>query len=215
MWHRVYLFDFDGVLVDSMPYWAEKMLNILRINKIKFPNNIIQIITPLGDKGTAKYFREKLGATLTEDEMIMQMDEYALPKYCNEIALKPGVYEYLREKKDSCSLNILTASPQRMVIPCLKRNGIYQFFDNIWSCDDFGLTKSEPLIYQHTIEKLNTKNTEVVFFDDNINAIKAAKQAGIYTVGVYDKSSEKQRNEIRKEADMYINDFSKIIAKRV
>ena len=28
--HRTYLFDFDGTLVDSMPCWGEKMLNILR-----------------------------------------------------------------------------------------------------------------------------------------------------------------------------------------
>jgi len=30
MIHTAYIFDFDGTLVDSMPYWSEKVLNILK-----------------------------------------------------------------------------------------------------------------------------------------------------------------------------------------
>lgn len=45
---KKYLFDFDGVLVDSMPYWAGMMINILETAKVNYPEDIIKIITPLG-----------------------------------------------------------------------------------------------------------------------------------------------------------------------
>ena len=48
------VFDFDGTLVDSMPTWGGKMLRILKEEGVSYPDNIIEIITPLGDAGTAR-----------------------------------------------------------------------------------------------------------------------------------------------------------------
>ena len=89
-----------------MPYWSEKMLNILREFRIPYPDNIIKIIAPLGDVGTAEYFRDTLGVPLTVEEMIERMDAYALDKYSNTIELKAGVYDYLQALKNAgCSIN--------------------------------------------------------------------------------------------------------------
>ena len=63
-----YLFDFDGTLVDSMPYWAGAMLDVLDTYGIKYSDDIIRIITPLGSLGTAEYF-QKLGLDLTIEEI--------------------------------------------------------------------------------------------------------------------------------------------------
>ncbi|MBO5890651.1 MAG: HAD family phosphatase, partial [Alistipes sp.] len=122
MKHSTYIFDFDGTLVDSMPYWSQKMINILEREKIKYPKDIIKIITPLGDVGTAKYFKEEFNVNMSIEEMLEEMDEFALPKYRDAILLKDGVYDYLvMLKKNNLSLNVLTASPHKMLDPCLKR----------------------------------------------------------------------------------------------
>ena len=55
---RKYLFDFDGTLVDSMQTFVTVMLRILKENKIEYSNDIVRIITPLGYKGTAEYFKK-------------------------------------------------------------------------------------------------------------------------------------------------------------
>lgn len=208
MKHVTYLFDFDGTLVDSMPCWSQKMINILETNKIDYPKDIIKIITPLGDIGTAKYFKEVLKVDLTVEEMMAQMDEYALPKYRDSIVLKDGVTEYLTMlKKNNCSLNVLTASPHKMLDPCLKRNKIFDLFDNVWSCDDFKTTKSDKKIYKAAAEKLGVKENDIVFFDDNIGAIKTAASAGLYTVGVFDESGMEFTDDLKEIADLYIQSF--------
>lgn len=106
MKYNNYIFDFDGTLVDSMPCWSKKMINILDKNKIEYPKDIIRIITPLGDLGTAEYFRDVLQVKLSIEEMLAQMDEFAFPIYRDKIVLKDGVEDYLKMlKRDWSRLN--------------------------------------------------------------------------------------------------------------
>jgi ABC-type proline/glycine betaine transport system permease subunit len=77
---RAVLFDFDGTLVDSMPYWSQKMCNILDVCGIAVPSDLFTVITALGDAGTAKYFREKLGVPLSESEMIKMARTFGATK---------------------------------------------------------------------------------------------------------------------------------------
>ncbi len=208
---NTYLFDFDGTLVDSMPCWSQQMINILERYNIDYPDDIIKIITPLGNAGSARYYKEVLGVPISYEEMQRQMDEYAIPKYRDEIEIKEGVKEYLELlKSKGCSLNVLTASPHRTLDPCLKRLHIYDLFDNVWSCDDFGTTKSDPDIYLNAVNKIGCSIEDVVFFDDNIGALKTAKQAGLTIVGVYDASAEDFTDEVKEVSYRYINSFSEL-----
>lgn len=205
---NTYIFDFDGVLVDSMPYWSAGMLNFLDNHNIKYPDDIIKTITPLGNPGSARYFKETFGINLEIEEILKEIEDYFIPKYLYEIPLKPFVYDYLTLlKAKGYSLNVLTASPHITVDPCLKRVGIYNLFDNIWSCDDFNTTKADPDIYIKAVEKIGVDMSQAVFFDDNINAVKTAIKAGLYTVGVYDSTGEAFNEELQAVSNKYIENF--------
>lgn len=205
---KTYLFDFDGTLVDSMGWWSKKMLAVLDCAGVKYPKNIIEIITPLGDAGTADYFINELKVTLSKEEMFAQMNAIAVPAYRDEILLKNGVEDFLiRQKANGHSLNILTASGHNVIEPCLARNGVLNLFDNIWSTDDFRLTKARPEIYLAAVKLLGTTPENTVFFDDNSGAVSAAKKAGLFTVAVFDESGKAFKNELKKTADMYIDTF--------
>lgn len=205
-----YIFDFDGTLVDSMKQWAAKMLHVLEENNIDYPDDIIKTITPLGDRATAKYFIE-LGVKMSVEEILTLMAKYAIDEYTYRIPLKPHVKEKLEElKKDGHSLNVLTASPHMMLDVCLKRVGVYDMFDNVWSCDDFEYTKSDKRIYPEAAKRIGTDMADCVFLDDNYNAVLAAHQAGMKTIGVYDDSSAEYESQIREVTDGYIFDFSEL-----
>ena len=134
---NTYLFDFDGTLVDSMPTYVSSMLRILDENGISYSDDIVKIITPLGLNGTADYFLE-LGIPLTKEELINVMGKYMLHEYVYNIPAKKNVIEVLKKlKEQGAGLNVLTASPHITLDACLKRLGIFDLFDNVWSCDDF------------------------------------------------------------------------------
>ena len=207
---KTYLFDFDGTLVDSMPTFVAVMLRILDERGIKYGEDIVKIITPLGYRGTAEYFRT-LGVKESADELVEIMNRYARFEYENNIPAKEGVEDTLRKMKAmGHSLNVLTASPHLALDPCLMRLGLFELFDNVWSCDDFATTKANPEIYKMAAERLGRAVGEVVFVDDNINAVKTAKSAGMVSVGIFDQSSAEYIDEFKAAADGYVINFSEL-----
>lgn len=207
-----FLFDFDGTLVDSMPTYGSVMLRILDENNITYPKDILKIITPLGYLGTARYYIENFGLTLSEDDIIAHMREYMYAEYANNVCAKDNVIETLKIlKADGADLNVLTASPHLTLDACLKRLGIFDVFTNVWSCEDFSTTKSDPEIYKLACKKLSANVNEVLFLDDNYNADKTAKKAGLKVCGVYDPSSAEYVEEIKSITDFYIYDFKELL----
>lgn len=207
-----YLFDFDGTLVDSMPTFVSSMLRILDENNIHYGKDIVKTITPLGLDGTAKYYIGELGLSMSYHQLIDTMKEYMLNAYLHTIPAKPNVIPVLKKlKEQGASLNVLTASPHITLDACLKRLGIWDVFDHIWSCDDFHTTKANPEIYVMAASKMNASVEDVLFLDDNLNANATAKSAGMLVCGVYDPSSDDYVQEIKDTADYYIYDFSELL----
>lgn len=206
----IYIFDFDGTLVDSMEIFSRSMVRILDENNILYPDNIVEILTPLGYKGTADY-AIGLGLKISADEFIRKATEYNINEYSYHIPAKSFVKETLiRLKNGGNSLNVLTASPHTMLDVCLKRLDMYDLFDNVWSCDDFGLTKDNCEIYLNAARRLNTSVEKCCFIDDNINAVSAAKKAGMTAIGIYDQSSDTLVDRMKKISDRYIYDFREL-----
>ncbi len=194
-----------------MPYYVRAMLKILDEHGISYGDDIIRTITPLGMMGTARYFQE-LGIDLTIEGIIRKMGENMLELYWYEIPAKEFVKDALIAlKARGDSLNILTASPHITVDKCLERLGLWDVFENVWSCDDFGTTKADVNIYHDAAKRLGCTVSDVLFLDDNLGACKTAKDAGMNVCGVYDESSAGDEERIRAVADYYIKDFSEIL----
>ena len=207
---NIFLFDFDGTLVNSMPTYVSSMLRILDENGVAYTEDIVKTITPLGLSKTADYFIS-LGIPKTKDQLLQIMGEYMLDAYLYRIPAKPHVVETLHQLKASgAKLNVLTASPHVTLDPCLKRLQMYDLFENVWSCEDFSTTKADPEIYKMAAERLGASVEDVLFLDDNLNADKTAKSAGMLVCGVYDDSSKDDTEEMKQISDYYIYDFSEL-----
>ena len=207
---NIFLFDFDGTLVNSMPTYVSSMLRILDENGVAYTEDIVKTITPLGLSKTADYFIS-LGIPKTKDQLLQIMGEYMLDAYLYRIPAKPHVVETLHQLKASgAKLNVLTASPHVTLDPCLKRLQMYDLFENVWSCEDFSTTKADPEIYKMAAERLGASVEDVLFLDDNLNADKTAKSAGMLVCGVYDDSSKDDTEKMKQVTDYYIYDFSEL-----
>lgn len=210
---KVHIFDLDGTLIDSMTQFPKANLRVLEEEGITPPEDVVNIITPLGYRGAAEYFINTLGVKASCPEEIMKrVESYLIDDYTNKIPLKPFVREYVEKlKKEGCKLYVLTASPHACTDPCLKRNGIFELFDTVWSSDDFGITKANPQIYRDAAERIGCEISDIMFYDDNFTALETAKKAGLATTGVYDPASDDFKDGIVATADIYINSFEELM----
>ena len=208
---KVYLFDLDGTLVDSMPIFGAMIIATCEAEGIEYPEDVVRIATPLGYRGSCEYFKS-LGAVRASDEILADMHKRAVLEYEQSIPAKAGVEETLSAlKKRGASLNVLTASPHEMLDPCLKRLGLYDLFDNVWSCEDFSTTKADPKIYSAAAERLGVSTEEILFVDDNKGALETALSAGVKAYGIYDDSSADSAEEIKEIANGYVYNFREIL----
>ena len=212
MKYTSYLFDFDGTLVDSMPYYAAAMLRILDERGIAYGEDIIKTITPLGYLGTARYYIRELGLEGREEDAVAKMKAYAYEAYATKVPAKAGVADTLRAlRARGADLHILTASPHEVLDVCLARLGLTDLFTNVWSCDDFGTGKADPEIYRLAADRIGRPVNEILFLDDNLGACQTAKAAGMPVCGVFDESSAAYREEMCALCDHYVAGLSALL----
>jgi HAD superfamily hydrolase (TIGR01509 family) len=207
---KKYVFDLDGTLVDSMPHWC-KLTDFLTDRGIEYPPDLIKKIIALGLPGAAKYFKEHFPLTETVEEIYQSFIDRYIGFYETEIPAKDGVIETLFALKErGVSLNVLTASPHLFLDPCLKRLGIYDLFDNLWTVEDVG-SKAESATYLEVAKRLGVNPEDCVLFDDSVAPLLPAKAAGWSAVGVYDDFSGRYEDEMRKIADGYIYNLKELL----
>ena len=209
---KIYVFDLDGTLVDSMPYFKRAMLSIADDEGIGYDDELIKILTPLGYVGGAKYYIETYGINATVEELCEKVRVRLVNEYTYNIKLKEGVREYLTKLYNrGARLFVLTASPHSVTDVCLKNNGVYDMFEKVWSVEDFGLTKSDTRIFFDVAKTICCEPSEVNYFDDSLIAIENAGKAGYITYGVYDSQSEEELLRMKNElADTVIMSFTEL-----
>lgn len=207
---KIHIFDLDGTLLDSMPYWGKSILSLLDEQGFCYPPDILNILTPLGIREGTKYLNS-IGLDADVDTVQAATEKAMTEFYRSTVIIKPYVKEYLKKLKDGgCRLFILTASEPEFFTSCLKRNGIYDMFEKIWSCSYFSLPKSNPDIYFAAAKEINSKRSDIAFYDDNLGSLSGAMAANIFTVGVYDEASVADEDKIKRLTDKYIYSFSEL-----
>lgn len=209
--NKILVFDLDGTLINSMPYFSAAMRSILDDKNIPYGEDLVDIVTPLGYRKSAEYF-SSLGAGDDVDAIVKKIETRLVYEYSNNIKLKDGVREYLKKSKNEGKrLFVLTASPHLVVDVCLENNGVYDLFDEVWSVDDFSFTKSTPDIFIEMSERIGVDPEQITFFDDNHTALINGKKAGHRVVGVRDIQKEETVKEIKNTVHKFIDSFNELL----
>ena len=119
------------------------------------------------------------------------------------------MFNFLKEKGNE--VNVISASPLRFIIPCFKRLEILGLFNNVFSLEEFNLTKSDEGLFTKLAEKVGAEPKDCVIIDDSVTAIKTAKKVGVQTIGIYEKVVENTWQEMQAVADKTIKSFKELI----
>lgn len=206
------IFDFDGTVVDSMPAFVQSVTDMLDDHGIAYDKDeLVCTITPLGADATAQYLID-LGIPMTKKDMLDALRSHSMGAYLDSIPEKPNA-KCLLEKlaSEGKRIYMLTANSHIQIDPCLKRLGMYDYFTEIWSCDDLNMKKTDVAIYDRVTELIGVKKEDVFFFDDNPDAIKTARDAGLRTCGVYDESSRDYVDVMKKTAERFVYDLGELL----
>ena len=206
------IFDLDGTLLDSMWVWDNLGQDYLLKKGVSAPDNLKEILASMSMLEAAKYFQTAFNIKLSPENIVSEIKSFIEDKYKYELKLKPFVKEYLQKLKDEgIKMCIATASPISLAMPALIRNEIIDFFSFVSSCDEVGVGKNKPDIFYMAANKLNADVSEIAVYDDADFALITAKEAGFFTVGVYDDFYKEKRKDIEIISDIFIENFNELM----
>ncbi len=202
------IFDADGTLLDSMPVWNQLGERYLKSLNILPENDLGEMIFSMTLEESSAYLKDKYLISESTEEIKTGILNIIVDFYKNEVPLKPGVNELLISlQRKRIPMAIATSGDKTLLIHALKRLGVLDFFEAIYTCSELETSKQKPDIYFAAAEAIGTKAGETAVFEDALFALKTAKSAGFVTVGVEDEASVNEKNEIKKIADFYISGF--------
>ncbi len=211
------IFDLDGTLIDSMKEWDNLGANFLKSMGIEVEENFNDKIAHMHTLDASKYIIETYGLDDSAESLVVKLKNHMRRFYEFEFELKEGVFKTLEMfKSKKIKMTIATATERELVELVLKRTGIFDFFDTIFTCDEVGQNKSKPTIYLRALESMNLDKQNVFVFEDTIFGVKTPKKAGFKVVAIEDESSRNFKTEIENLADIYLhswNDFQEMFLK--
>lgn len=198
---KLYIFDMDGTILDSMPLWRDFDNNYLKSYNIAPPANLDEVVAPLTLPECADYFIS-LGVNRDRDYILSEIVDIVKYEYENNICLKSGMYDLLTELHlQGQTICMLTTSDKAYAVPALKRLKVYDYFDAIYTSTELHLDKRTPEIYKTVCQKYNTLPKHTTVYEDTLFAVNSAKGAGCHVVAVFDKDSEHNWDKIKQTAD--------------
>ncbi len=216
-WKRVQgvVFDLDGTLIDSMEIWQEVDEEFFKRRNMAVPAGYQERIAHLGFRECAAYTKRAYLPEESEEAIIAEWRTLSLRKYAAEDAIKyfkPYALALVRNlHAQGIRMSIATASSPEFFLPILRSGGIIELFDGYTTVDEVGKNKSYPDIYWKSAEKMNVAPERCVVFEDNLLAVRAARQAGMQTAAVYDEQTKSTHEALLREADAFIETFEEIL----
>lgn len=196
------IFDLDGTLLDSMWIWADIDKRFLSKRGIEVPLDYMGKVSAMSYRQAAEYTIARFGLSDAPEDLMSEWSEMAVGAYATELKLKPKIKELLTELTSrGIILAVCTSATPEMCLPALKNNGVEELFDAVVTTWEIGKGKEFPDVYLAAAARLNLPPAMCAVFEDTLRAVKTAKDAGFYVVGVRDKFSAADEREIMRIAD--------------
>ncbi len=209
------LFDVDGVLIDSMPIWENSAnVYLLEVHGITAPPDVDKHCETLSLLEAGGYIKELYPQiTLTEREIADGVAELIRERYW-KVSERPGMIKTVKKlKKMGYHLYLATASETQNVKGALTNLGVWDDFDDIFTCTDIGYSKSYVEYYEEVAKRVGVACKDLIMIEDSLHSITTAKKAGLTVVGVYEETSIQKQDAIREICDIYIRNLDELIEK--
>ena len=204
---KAFIFDLDGVIVDTAKYhylaW-KKIADTLNIDFTHEHNELLkgvsrvrslEIILGLGNvKATEEQKNEWLNQK--NEDYLAYIDKM------DDSEILPGVMRVLNFLKDH-NQPIILGSASKNARPILEKVQILNYFDDIVDGNDVSNAKPDPEVFIVGAKKANQANENSIVFEDSVAGIEAANTAKMTSIGIGEAS-------ILNEAKFNFNNFEEI-----
>jgi HAD superfamily hydrolase (TIGR01509 family) len=206
------IFDLDGVLADSEPWWNEIDAKLLAEYSVTYRGEYHQNVLGVSYRLAVEFYKKAFGLSASVEELMRLRGEIATEFFANRVGLFPSAKEVLQElRKMKLRLAVATSSLSASARPFLDRHELTWFFDVIVTGDEIERGKPHPDIYLCAAEKLGVPANVCLVIEDALSGIAAGKAANMRVAAVPDRRFVDAR-EYATKADYLLSSLCEIPA---
>lgn len=206
---KAFIFDMDGVIIDSEPLHFAVDLMILEQFGLNLEKEKLEQYVGMTNPEMWRLIKEQYGVTNTVEEMIEAQLARKL-MHLDEIELEPisGIRELLLElRNNNISIGLASSSPRVFIEAVLQKFTIIDQFSCIVSGEEVDRGKPAPDVYLEAARMLKVKPEDCIVLEDAKHGVKAAKSAGMRCIGFVNPNSG---NQDLSEADFTVRSIGEI-----
>jgi beta-phosphoglucomutase len=183
-----FIFDLDGVIVDTAKYhflaW-KKIATELGIDFTLEHNELLKGVSRVRSLDIILELGNVEASQQDKDKWLIQKNEEYLSYLVdmNETEILPGVMKVLKFLKAN-KQPIALGSASKNARPILEKTGILSFFDAIVDGNDVVNAKPDPEVFLHAARLLEVANEDSIVFEDSVAGIQAANIAKMLSIGI-------------------------------
>ena len=208
------IFDMDGVLIDSEPFYLKNIREFLERYGGHVDESLMKAIAGASRARTwrlvAQMWKEKAEAEEVERIFRAEYGPHHAPYREVMFPEVPELLKRLREK--GLTLAIASSSSDESIGNMMRETGISQYFSLTVSGQNFRESKPNPEVYLYTLSRLGLPEEACIVVEDSTYGIQAAKRAGLQVAARRDERFSFDQSE----ADYIIErtgDIEKILEK--
>ena len=211
MKEKAFIFDLDGVIVDTAKYHFLAWKNLANELGFDFTEEQNELLKGVSRVKSLEIILNIGGVTLTEQQtqtfLVKKNTEYLA--FINKMTadeILPGVLKVLAFLKDN-NIPFALGSASKNARFILEQVGIIDLFDAIVDGNDVSKAKPDPEVFLIGAEKLNVAPANCVVFEDAIAGVEAANNAGMVSIGIGSEDVLTEANSVFESMDQMSDAF--------
>lgn len=178
------LWDMDGTLVDTEPYWMAAEVELLRsFGRSWDHEQAVELIgSGLWDSAAVL---QRAGADLPADEIVSRLTDSVRASIRVEgLPWRPGAREFLEALREASVPTALVTMSIRSLADDVVRAIPFAAFDLIVAGDEVTEPKPHPEAYLRAAELLGVDIRDCVAIEDSVSGLTSAFESGAAAIGV-------------------------------
>ena len=180
------VFDMDGVLIDSEPFWRESEIEVFGRNGLYLAEADCILTTGMRIGEVTRYWYERRPWNGPEPEILAEEILRGVIRRVRERGTAmPGLHQVIRLfQSHGLRLALASSSALSLIDAVIDRLELRSYFEAICSAENEPRGKPHPDVYLSAARRLALPPANCLAVEDSIAGVQAAKAAGMKCIAI-------------------------------